>query len=58
MKYNEFVGQVQLRARLSSLDEAVGAVRATLTVLGQRLSGGEASDLAPPACARDRSPLA
>jgi uncharacterized protein (DUF2267 family) len=46
MRYDEFVGRVQHRARLSSLDEAVGAVRATLAVLGQRLSGGEAGDLA------------
>ena len=46
MKYNEFVGRVQHRARLSSTDEAVGAIRATLEVLGERLSGGEPSNLA------------
>jgi uncharacterized protein (DUF2267 family) len=46
MKYNEFVGQVQHRARQSSVDEAVGAIRATLATLGQRLAGGEAENLA------------
>lgn len=46
MKYDEFVGRVQNRARLSSTDEAVGAIRATLEVLGKRLAGGEPSDLA------------
>ena len=45
MKYKAFVELVQDRAHLASLDEAVGAARATLTVLGQRLSAGEASNL-------------
>ena len=46
MKYDEFVGQVQHRARLGTSGEAVRATRATLEVLGQRLFGGEAEDLA------------
>lgn len=46
MNYDEFIGQVQSRARLGSSGEAVRATRATLEVLGQRLFGGEAKDLA------------
>jgi uncharacterized protein (DUF2267 family) len=46
MKYDSFVGQVQSRGRLGSLGEAVGAIRATLETLGERLAGGEAKDLA------------
>jgi uncharacterized protein (DUF2267 family) len=46
MQYSEFLGQVHHRARVDSMDKAVAAVRATLTVLGQRLAGGEPDDLA------------
>ena len=46
MKYDDFVGQVQHRARLPSSAEAVKAIRSTLETLGQRLSGGEVKDLA------------
>jgi uncharacterized protein (DUF2267 family) len=46
MNYDEFIGRVQNRARLASTGEAVRATRATLEVLGQRLFGGEADDLA------------
>lgn len=46
MKYDEFMGMVQNRARLASTGEAVRATRATLQTLGQRLFGGEAKDLA------------
>jgi uncharacterized protein (DUF2267 family) len=46
MKYNEFIGNVQNRARLGTQGEAVRATRATLEVLGERLFGGEAKDLA------------
>jgi uncharacterized protein (DUF2267 family) len=46
MKYDQFVGQVQSRAHLGSLGDAVAAIRATLETLGERLSGGEAKDLA------------
>jgi uncharacterized protein (DUF2267 family) len=46
MTYDEFMGQVQNRARLGSTGDAVRATRATLEVLAQRLYGGEAEDLA------------
>ena len=46
MKYQEFLGQVQARARLASPDEAVRATRATLTTLGERLIDGQAHHLA------------
>ncbi|MBW3625321.1 MAG: DUF2267 domain-containing protein [Armatimonadetes bacterium] len=46
MKYDEFVGQVQQRARLGSSGEAVTAIRSTLETLGQRLAGGAAGNLA------------
>ena len=46
MQYHEFIGEVQNRARLGSTAEAVRATRATLEVLGERLYGGEADDLA------------
>ncbi|GLV60274.1 hypothetical protein KDH_70940 [Dictyobacter sp. S3.2.2.5] len=46
MKHDEFMGQVQHRARLSSRGEAERATRATLETLAERLAGGEAQDLA------------
>ena len=46
MKYDEFIGQVQHRARLASRAEAERATRATLETLAERLVGGEAHDLA------------
>ena len=46
MKHDEFIGQVQHRARLSSRGEAERATRATLETLAERLVGGEANDLA------------
>lgn len=46
MKYDEFVGRVQSRARLGSMGDVVGAIRATLETLGERLQAGEAKDLA------------
>lgn len=46
MKHDEFIGQVQHRARLSSCGAAERATRATLETLAERLSGGEAKDLA------------
>jgi uncharacterized protein (DUF2267 family) len=46
MQYDQFVGQVQHRARLASSGEAVRAIRATLETLGERLFGGEAENLA------------
>ena len=46
MKHDEFIGQVQHRARLSSRGAAERATRATLEPLAERLAGGEADDLA------------
>jgi uncharacterized protein (DUF2267 family) len=46
LKYDEFIGQVQHRARLGSRAEAERATRATLETLAERLAGGEAHDLA------------
>lgn len=46
MRYDEFVGQVQHRARLGTEGEAVRAIHATLETLGERLYGGEAHNLA------------
>lgn len=46
MDHDEFIGQVQHRARLSSRGDAQTAVRATLETLAERLAGGEPSDLA------------
>ncbi len=46
MKHDEFIGQVQYRARLSSRGDAERATRATLETLAERLAGGETNDLA------------
>ena len=46
MKYNEFVGHVQNRARLGTQGETVRAIRATLETLGERLVTDEANHLA------------
>lgn len=46
MQYNEFVGQVQHRARLGSTGDAVRAIRVTLETLAERLTNGETKDLA------------
>jgi uncharacterized protein (DUF2267 family) len=46
MKHDEFIGQVQHRARLSSRGDAERATMATLQTLGERLGGGEAKDFA------------
>jgi len=46
MKHDEFIGQVQHYARLSSRGDAEIATRATLQTLAERLAGGEAEDLA------------
>ena len=46
MQYDEFVGQVQHRARLASSGQAIRAIQATLQTLAERLYGGEANDLA------------
>lgn len=46
MKYHEFIGHIQNRARLGSTAEAVKATRATLEVLAERLFDGQSSNLA------------
>lgn len=46
MQYEEFVGEVQHRARLGSQGEAVRAIRATLATLAERLPKDEGEDLA------------
>lgn len=46
MQYDEFLGQVQQRARLGSLGDAERATRATLESLAERLANGEAEHLA------------
>lgn len=46
MQFHEFLGHVQNRAHLSSLDEALRATRATLQTLSERLAGGEPHNLA------------
>jgi uncharacterized protein (DUF2267 family) len=46
MKYDQFIGHVQNRARLGTTGEAVSATRATLQTLGQRLHGNGAKNLA------------
>ena len=46
MNYDEFIGQVQHRARLATREEAVRAIRATLSTFARRLYGGEPKDIA------------
>ena len=46
MEHDEFIGQVQARARLDSRGAAEQATRATLETLGERLSEGAAENLA------------
>ena len=46
MQYQEFVDRVRQRANLGSFEKAEAATQATLTVLGEYLTGGEGHDLA------------
>jgi uncharacterized protein (DUF2267 family) len=46
MQHDEFIGQVQARARLSSRGDAERATRATLETLAERLAGGLKDKLA------------
>ena len=46
MQHDEFIGQVQNRAHLSSRGDAERAVRATLETLGERVPEGLADNLA------------
>lgn len=45
MEHDEFIGQVQARARLDSRGAAEGATRATLSTLAERLGGGLGSNI-------------
>jgi uncharacterized protein (DUF2267 family) len=46
MNHDEFVGQVQARARFGSRGDAERAIRATLETLAERLDGGFAENMA------------
>ena len=46
MEYQTFLGQVQHRAQLATLEDAVTASRATLETLSERLDGGAPDNLA------------
>jgi len=46
MDFDEFTGTIQHRLELSGTGEAVRAIRATLSTLGQRIPAGAADDLA------------
>jgi uncharacterized protein (DUF2267 family) len=46
MQHDEFIGQVQARARLSSRGDAERATRAALETLGERIPEGLADNLA------------
>lgn len=46
MQLQEFLGQVQSRAKLESVDSALAATRATLETLGERLGAHEPENLA------------
>jgi uncharacterized protein (DUF2267 family) len=46
MQHDEFIGEVQARARLPSRGDAERATRAVLETLGERLAGGQPHNLA------------
>jgi len=46
MQHDEFIGEVQARARLASRGDAERATRAVLETLGERLAGGQPHNLA------------
>jgi uncharacterized protein (DUF2267 family) len=46
MRYGEFIEKVQKQARLTSWDDALNAIEATLKTLGERLTETQAADLA------------
>jgi uncharacterized protein (DUF2267 family) len=45
MQLHEFLGQVQHRAQMASLEDALHATRATLSTLAERLQGNEPEHL-------------
>lgn len=46
MQLHDFLGQVQSRARMPDMDEALRATRATFETLAERLGGNEPQQLA------------
>jgi len=46
MKFDDFTGKVQHKAKLATTDEALAAIRATLETLAERTAGDEAENLA------------
>lgn len=46
MQLHEFLGRIQQHAQLNSREDALGATRATLETLSERIQGGEPKDLA------------
>jgi len=48
MNYEEFIGEIQHRIRQGTQREAVRTARSVLETLGERLTEGEATDLASP----------
>ena len=46
MKFDDFTGKVQNKAKLATTDEALTAIRATLETLAERTAGDEAENLA------------
>mgnify|MGYP006302370489 CR=1 FL=1 len=46
MNFDQFMGDVQHRARMATTGEAVRSTYATLRTMGERLYGDEAEDLA------------
>jgi uncharacterized protein (DUF2267 family) len=46
MKADQFIKEVKERAGLASREDAIEATQATLSILGERLFGGERDDLA------------
>lgn len=46
MKFAEFTGKVQHKAKLATTGEAIAAIRATLETLAERTAGAEAENLA------------
>lgn len=46
MQFNEFIGQVQHKAKLATQEDAIKATRATLQTLSERLYGNEAEHIA------------
>lgn len=57
MQYDEFISQVNNEANLGTTDRAERITTVVLEVLGQRLSGGEADDLAAQLPAELKEPL-